>query len=131
MEISLETPHFAKGCFRWRNKRNTKDYANVVIFYIYLTKDRELIEHILQNATHIYGDLAPCDLDEDVRFLNELRTRSLNTCYRTAIRSSIETNIAADRMKMRRTSPAQRKKKPRGQSSTIRRYRPFKSSTFR
>lgn len=46
--------------------------ANVLIFYVYLTKDECLIRHIIKNAQMIYGNHAPCDMQEDVAFLNKL-----------------------------------------------------------
>ena len=33
-----------------------EDYANIVIFYVYLTKDRDLIQHILDNARKTFAD---------------------------------------------------------------------------
>lgn len=49
-----------------------EDYANIIIFYVYLTKDRELIEHVLANATRIYRDQPACDLTSHVEFVNRL-----------------------------------------------------------
>ncbi len=66
-----------------------EDYANIVIFYVYLTKDRELIEHILQNAKQIYADVEPCDLESHVQFINELQIGELNYLLPS---SSVEKN---------------------------------------
>ena len=49
-----------------------EDYANIIIFYVYLTKDRELIEHLLANATRIYREQPACDLTSHVEFVNRL-----------------------------------------------------------
>jgi hypothetical protein len=49
-----------------------EDYANIIIFYVYLTKDRGFIEHLLANATRIYREHQPCDLDSHVEFVNRL-----------------------------------------------------------
>ncbi len=51
-----------------------EDYANIIIFYVYLTKDRELIEHLLANANRIYREHQPCDLTSHVEFVNRLGT---------------------------------------------------------
>jgi hypothetical protein len=49
-----------------------EDYANIIIFYVYLTKDRGFIEHLLANAYRIYSEQAPCDLTSHVDFVNRL-----------------------------------------------------------
>lgn len=49
-----------------------EEFANTLIFYVYLTKDREVIEQILKNATAIYEERKPCDFEADVEFLNKL-----------------------------------------------------------
>lgn len=46
--------------------------ANVLIFYVYLTKDEELIREIVASAKKIFATIKPCDLDADVDFLNKL-----------------------------------------------------------
>jgi hypothetical protein len=46
--------------------------ANVLIFYVYLTKDDELIRHIIANAQQIYRSYSPCNMESDVEFLNKL-----------------------------------------------------------
>lgn len=46
--------------------------ANVLIFYVYLTKDEDLIRHIVANSEKIYASYKPCDLQGDVEFLNKL-----------------------------------------------------------
>jgi hypothetical protein len=46
--------------------------ANVLIFYVYLTKDDELIRPIIANAQQIYSNYPACDMDGDVEFLNKL-----------------------------------------------------------
>ena len=49
-----------------------EDYANIIIFYVYLTKDRALIEYLLANANRIYREHRPCDLSSHVEFVNRL-----------------------------------------------------------
>jgi hypothetical protein len=52
-----------------------EDYANILIFYIYLTKDRVVIEEMLGVASQIYSDREPANLTTDVEFVNALRSR--------------------------------------------------------
>ncbi len=49
-----------------------EDYANIIIFYVYLTKDRAFIEYLLANANRIYREHHPCDLSSHVEFVNRL-----------------------------------------------------------
>lgn len=49
-----------------------EDYTNIVMFFLYLTRDHALIERILANAAKIYGEWEPSDLETDVTFLNKL-----------------------------------------------------------
>ena len=53
-----------------------EDCANILIFYIYLTKDRQLIEEMLAVASRIYSEKEPAHLTSDVEFVNSLRSRS-------------------------------------------------------
>jgi predicted MPP superfamily phosphohydrolase len=46
--------------------------ARILIFYLYLTKDRPLIEHIAENAHKLFANRRACDLDRDVSFVNAL-----------------------------------------------------------
>lgn len=46
--------------------------ANVLIFYVYLTKDQELIQRLVSDAKQIYSGVKPCDLEKDIDFLNKL-----------------------------------------------------------
>ena len=45
---------------------------NIIVFYLYLTKDTGVIDHILNNASAIYVEREPCSLDGDVYGLNVL-----------------------------------------------------------
>jgi hypothetical protein len=53
-----------------------EDHANILTFYIYLTRDPELIGHLLECAKRIYRDRKPCDFERDVQFVNALYTDS-------------------------------------------------------
>ncbi len=48
-----------------------EDNANVLIFFLYLSKDRRLIQEILDNSRNIFAGVKPCDLQGDVEFVNE------------------------------------------------------------
>lgn len=47
-----------------------QDYAQILMFYVYLTKDREIIEQMLDHAGKIYSDHQPCNLESHVSFFN-------------------------------------------------------------
>ncbi len=49
-----------------------EDNANILIFYLYLSKDRVLIEEVLANSQRIFATISPCDLDSNLAFINEL-----------------------------------------------------------
>jgi hypothetical protein len=51
-----------------------EQYANILTFYVYLTKDQAAINAILQNSRQIYDDYPPCDFNKHVAFVNELYT---------------------------------------------------------
>lgn len=53
-----------------------EDYANIIIFYVYLTKDRGFIEHLLANANRIYSEQQPCDFVSHVDFVNRIGTEN-------------------------------------------------------
>jgi Calcineurin-like phosphoesterase len=48
------------------------DNANILIFYIYLSKDRGLMEEVLANASSIFVNIDPCNLESDIDFVNKL-----------------------------------------------------------
>jgi hypothetical protein len=54
-------------------KVHREEYANVLIFLSYLSKDPMIIETILQNARELFSSSPPCDLDTSVEFLNKLQ----------------------------------------------------------
>jgi len=53
-----------------------EEYANILIFYIYMTKDRDLINQMLEVASRIYAEKEPARLTSDIEFVNRLRSRS-------------------------------------------------------
>lgn len=49
-----------------------EDYANIIIFFVFLTKDPAIIKEIVDNANRIYAELKPCNFTSDVDFFNSL-----------------------------------------------------------
>jgi hypothetical protein len=69
----------ARGADALRDKLKTiadtaynDDNAHILIFYLYMSKDRLLIEHILGNANKLFASEGVCDLDKDVAVVNAL-----------------------------------------------------------
>jgi len=54
-----------------------EDYANIVIFLVYLTKDEKTINLILTTAKSLFAEYEPCDLDKDVAFINRMKLEPL------------------------------------------------------
>ena len=48
-----------------------QDNANIVIFYVFLTKDRSLINFIISNARKIFSEFPEFDFDSQIRFINQ------------------------------------------------------------
>lgn len=46
--------------------------ANALIFYVYLTKDAELIQHLVDDARRIYDEYPVCDFASHVDYINNL-----------------------------------------------------------
>jgi hypothetical protein len=49
-----------------------EDYTNIVMFYLYLSRDQRTIDRLLANAAMIYQECEPANLDSDVDFINQL-----------------------------------------------------------
>jgi hypothetical protein len=76
------------------------DYTNILMFFLYLTKDADIIERLLSNASNIYRECEPCDLENDVAFVNKLLTEKPNKLVLPS------TNIASNRDQFRREQDA-------------------------
>jgi predicted MPP superfamily phosphohydrolase len=50
--------------------------ANTLIFYVYLTKDAELIRRLIDSAKQIYDEHDPCNLESHVGFINKMITQT-------------------------------------------------------
>ena len=57
------------------NRLHVEDYANVLVFYLYLTRDLDVIQRVLGVARQVYANHEPCDFDADVGFVNTLYTK--------------------------------------------------------
>ena len=62
------------------NRLHVEDYANILVFYLYLTRDVDVIEHVLKVARQVYSNYAPCDFDGDVGFVNTLYVKQEKLC---------------------------------------------------
>lgn len=70
---SVSTSSDARAEIRRISSRlHVEDNANVLVFYLYLTRDVDVIEHVLKMARQVYADYDPCDFEKDVRFVNNL-----------------------------------------------------------
>lgn len=54
------------------NRVYFEDFANIIIFFVFLTKDTEIIGKILSNARRIYAVYMPADLGHDADFVDQL-----------------------------------------------------------
>lgn len=91
-----------------------EEYANILIFLVYLTKDRELIERIMDNARKIYDEHEPCDLDNHVTFINQM--------YRETVPLSLPaTDLEENRDQYRQKMDEAEEEDEAGQESVSRR----------
>lgn len=51
-----------------------EEYASILVFYLYLAKDPDVIKRLLDNAKRIYCDVEPCDLEGHTDFLSKMYT---------------------------------------------------------
>ncbi len=49
-----------------------EDYSGILMFVLYLTKDADLISHIVANADSIYREKEPFDFETHVGFINQM-----------------------------------------------------------
>lgn len=53
-----------------------EEFSNILIFYLYLSKDRELIERMLGVASQILSEQPSANLSADLEFVNDLRQKA-------------------------------------------------------
>jgi hypothetical protein len=58
-----------------------EEYANILIFLSYLSKDGYILETILSYSKTLYSDVSPCDLSEHTKYLNSLQNRVPDLVY--------------------------------------------------
>lgn len=56
-------------------KVHVEEFANIIVFLSYLSKDPFIIKVMLRNAKEILKDQKACDLEKDVEFLNKIYTK--------------------------------------------------------
>src|SRR5262249_37843398 len=49
-----------------------EDFANILTFYLYLTPDNVVLQHLLESSKRILSEHRPADLEGDVAFVNRL-----------------------------------------------------------
>ena len=54
------------------DRLHNEEFANIVLFYVHLSQDWELVEHVVANANNIYAEQTPCDFDQHVAYINRL-----------------------------------------------------------
>ena len=52
-----------------------EEYSNILIFYLYLTKDREFLNQLLSVAARIFVD-KPANLSTDIDFVNQIEIQA-------------------------------------------------------
>ena len=53
---------------------HVEEHANIIIFFLYLTKDEQSIRTLLGRAKSLYDDSSPCNFDTDLDFTHKLIT---------------------------------------------------------
>jgi predicted phosphodiesterase len=49
-----------------------EEYAGILVFYLYLAKDPDVIQRLVANARQIYAKYKPCNLESDTDFLTAM-----------------------------------------------------------
>jgi len=77
MSIYFNDPEFEikKDIDRLSEKIYIEEFANILLFVSYLSYERYIIDKLLEKAINIYKDYEPCDLDEQVNFLNKIHEK--------------------------------------------------------
>ena len=55
---------------------HVEEHANIIIFFLYLTKDEESIRTLLERGRSLYDESLPCNFESDLKFAQELITKS-------------------------------------------------------
>jgi predicted MPP superfamily phosphohydrolase/ABC-type oligopeptide transport system ATPase subunit len=84
-----------------------EDSAHILIFYIYLTKDRQIIDQLLVAASRIYSEKERVHLTTDIDFVNNLRSRSPDVLIAA---NNVDNNRKERRSKMDESEAAEENK---------------------
>lgn len=55
-----------------------EDYANILIFYTYLTKSKNVIDQILVKARDLFSSVEPCNMSDHVSFISALQAKVMD-----------------------------------------------------
>jgi len=69
---SSVAPDMKKKLYTMADQVYYEEYSRILMFVLYLTKDSELIRHIIENANSIYRNQEPCDFQQHIDFINRL-----------------------------------------------------------
>ena len=69
MQSDVQAATLREEITRLANQLYNEDSANILIFYIYLTKDLLIIKEMLLNTKRIFSEHEPCDMDSSIQFL--------------------------------------------------------------
>jgi ABC-type oligopeptide transport system ATPase subunit len=58
-----------------------EDFANIIIFLSYLTQDQFVLDEMIETAKGVYVEHEPCDLEQDVKFVNDMMKEDLEIVY--------------------------------------------------
>jgi len=67
--------------FRLCTNLHKENYANIVMFLSYLSKDPIVLDLLTANADRLFADVTPCNLNKDVDFINRLDVHKLVTSF--------------------------------------------------
>lgn len=74
---------------------STDEYTNVLMLYLYKTKNEAVLNRLLDKAALIYAEYEPCNLDSHVEFVNKLITERAKPIALPT--TSVRQNIEAER----------------------------------
>src|SRR6185503_3629322 len=68
LSTQAEGPTVRSTLARFAANLHVDDYANILIFFVYLTMDEETIRLLLGQARKVFQTYKPCNLETDVIF---------------------------------------------------------------
>lgn len=70
--INKQDPDIKEIIDRLISSIHKEEFANIILFITYLSKDKSIIELLIKKANSIFDDIEPCDFDKHTNFLNSL-----------------------------------------------------------